>query len=292
MLDYTKDAIVVTDKENTISLANFEAQRIFSLISEKEIIVGSSIQDFLPNTTAISDESIDKLYHTNGLDYLVSSAPIIVRKKIIGQIFIIRDATELHLLTDRLFNTTAYATTLQAQSHNFLNKLHVIYGLTDLEDYEQLMEYLEKILEPEQEFAQRMVYLVHNPVIAGFLIGERSKFSEKNSPFMIEVYPDIPVTDQQNAAHYWMSLIRVLNQFILEHELAEKLQIRFGFWNQHLQTTYELELDTRLQSNLLNEIEGAYFKKILLRANGQMNIEKNKNWLKITFSVAYSEELL
>ena len=292
MLDYTKDAIVVTDKENTISLANFEAQRIFSLISEKEIIVGSSIQDFLPNTTAISDESIDKLYHTNGLDYLVSSAPIIVRKKIIGQIFIIRDATELHLLTDRLFNTTAYATTLQAQSHNFLNKLHVIYGLTDLEDYEQLMEYLEKILEPEQEFAQRMVYLVHNPVIAGFLIGERSKFSEKNSPFMIEVYPDIPVTDQQNAAHYWMSLIRVLNQFILEHELAEKLHIRFGFWNQHLQPTYELELDTLLQSNLLNEIEGAYFKKILLRANGQMNIEKNKNWLKITFSVAYSEELL
>lgn len=82
MLDYTKDAIVVTDKENTISLANFEAQRIFSLISEKEIIVGSSIQDFLPNTTAISDESIDKLYHTNGLDYLVSSAPIIVRKKL------------------------------------------------------------------------------------------------------------------------------------------------------------------------------------------------------------------
>lgn len=48
MLDYTKDAIVVTDKENTISLANFEAQRIFSLISEKEIIVGSSIQDFYP----------------------------------------------------------------------------------------------------------------------------------------------------------------------------------------------------------------------------------------------------
>lgn len=291
MLDYTKDAIVVTDKENIISLANFEAQRIFGLISEKEPIIGNSIQDFLPNTKPISDKSIDKLYHKNGFDYLVSSAPIIVNKKSIGQIFTIRDATELHLLTDRLFNTTAYATTLQVQSHNFLNKLHVIYGLTDLGDYEQLMEYLEKILEPEQEFSQRMVYLVHNPVIAGFLIGERSKFSEKNSPFMIEVYPDIPSSHQENATHYWMNLIRVLNHFILEHELAEHLQIRFGFWNQHLQTTYELEIEKQHQSQLLTEIEGAYFKKILLNAHGEINIEKNKNWLKITFSVAYPEEL-
>ena len=70
-----------------------------------------------------------------------------------------------------------------------MNKLHVIYGLADLEEYEELNDYLGKILEPEQEFSHRMIFLVKNPVIAGFLIGERSKFTEQNYPFMIEGLP-------------------------------------------------------------------------------------------------------
>ncbi|MGX7417258.1 Spo0B domain-containing protein [Carnobacterium gallinarum] len=297
MLDYTKDAIIVTDKENKIILSNFEAKRIFNLISEEKDlpIEGGSIKDFLPDVKDIPEisadyQTIDKLYHQNGVDYLLSAAPILVRKKVIGQIITLRDATELYLLTDQLFNTTAYATSLQAQSHDFLNKLHVIYGLTDLEDYDQLMSYLEKILEPEQEFSQRMVYLVHNPVIAGFLIGERSKFSEKGDPFMIEVYPDIPTTNQNENVQYWISLIRFLNHFILENQLAEQLQVRLGFWNQQLQTTYELRIETTLQTELLTKIKGRYFSSLLTFLAGELEIEYTEEWLKLSFHTIYLKE--
>ena len=61
-----------------------------------------------------------------------------------------------------------YASALQSQSHEFMNKMHVIYGLVDLEDYEAPKHYLADLLKPEKEFAQRLAILVRNPILAGF----------------------------------------------------------------------------------------------------------------------------
>lgn len=295
MLDNTKDAIIVTDKNNNIVLSNLEANKMFHTISPAEEIAGTSIKVFLPTAKELGDlneknKTIDKIYHQNGVDYLLSVAPIIVAKKIIGQIIIMRDATELYLLTDQLFNTATYASTLQTQSHDFLNKLHVIYGLTDLEEYDELKTYLSKILEPEQEFSHRMIYLIKNPVIAGFLIGERSKFTERNVPFMIEVYPDVPPTADHTAVQCWINIIRRLNQFILDNNLGNDLQTHFGFWKDKLQTTYELQLDSALKERLLEELHSPFIVQLLKKIDGQMDIESNDRWLSVCLKTGYRKE--
>ncbi|MFZ4356432.1 Spo0B domain-containing protein, partial [Enterococcus gallinarum] len=82
-----------------------------------------------------------------------------------------------------------YASALQSQSHEFMNKMHVIYGLVDLEDYEALKHYLADLLKPEKEFAPRLAILVRNPILAGFLSGERIKFAEIKTQLAIEIYP-------------------------------------------------------------------------------------------------------
>ena len=38
----------------------------------------------------------------------------------------------------------------KSQSHEFMNKMYVIYGLVDLEDYEALKHYLADLLKPER----------------------------------------------------------------------------------------------------------------------------------------------
>lgn len=295
MLDNTKDAIIVTDKNDNITLSNLKAKKMFHSLSPEEEIEGTSIKEFLPLAKDLGklhekNKTTDKIYHQNGVDYLLSVAPIIVAKKVIGQIVIMRDATELYLLTDQLFNTATYATTLQTQSHDFLNKLHVIYGLTDLEEYDELKTYLSKILEPAQEFSQRMIYLVKNPVIAGFLIGERSKFTEKNVPFMIEVYPDIPSSTDNTAVQCWINIVRFLNQFILNNDLGNGLQIHFGFWNDQLETTYELQLDNELKKQLTEELNAPFIMQLLKRANGQIDIEANDHLLSVCLKTKYRRE--
>ena len=303
MLENTKDAILVTDKDNRVVLSNLEAKKLFRPAKADgttgdeldESIVGLPIQSLLPvaqdlQLLAGKDKTTDRIYHQDGVDYLLSTAPITVAKKVIGQIILMRDATELYLLTDQLFNAATYTTTLQTQSHDFLNKLHVIYGLADLEEYEELNDYLGKILEPEQEFSHRMIFLVKNPVIAGFLIGERSKFTEQNYPFMIEVYPDVPPTTDHTAVQCWINIIRFLDQFILENRLADDLQIHFGFWNDRLETVYELQLEPAMKERLTEGLHAPVISQLLKRVDGQLEIESNDRRIKISLKTAYRKE--
>ncbi|MGB7473267.1 Spo0B domain-containing protein [Trichococcus sp.] len=303
MLENTKDAILVTDKDNRVVLSNLEAKKVFRPLSPDGspedggdgAIIGMPIQSLLPvaqdlKLLAGQNKTTDQIYHQDGVDYLLSTAPITVAKKVIGQIILMRDATELYLLTDQLFNAATYTTTLQTQSHDFLNKLHVIYGLADLQEYEELNDYLGKILEPEQEFSHRMIFLVKNPVIAGFLIGERSKFTEQNYPFMIEVYPDVPPTTDHTAVQCWINIIRFLDQFILENRLADDLQIHFGFWNDRLETVYELQLEPAMNERLTEELHTPVISQLLKRVDGQLEIESNDRRIKISLKTAYRKE--
>ncbi|SYZ79872.1 Spo0B domain-containing protein [Trichococcus shcherbakoviae] len=295
MLENTKDAILVTDKDNRVVLSNLEAKKLFQRDELDVAIVGLPIQSLLPvaqdlQLLAGQNKTTDRIYHQDGVDYLLSTAPITVAKKVIGQIILMRDATELYLLTDQLFNAATYTTTLQTQSHDFLNKLHVIYGLADLEEYEELNDYLGKILEPEQEFSHHMIFLVKNPVIAGFLIGERSKFTEQNYPFMIEVYPDVPPTTDHTAVQCWINIIRFLDQFILENRLADDLQIHFGFWNDRLETVYELQLEPAMKARLTEELHTPVISQLLKRVDGQLEIESNDRRIKISLKTAYRKD--
>lgn len=85
---------------------------------------------------------------------------------------------------DQLAHTTAYASALQAQTHQFMNQLHVIYGLADIEYYDELKIYLKELLEPQNEFLARLSMLVREPRLASFIIGEREN-SQKNT----SIYP-------------------------------------------------------------------------------------------------------
>src|SRR5699024_1775041 len=129
--------------------------------------------------------------------------------------------------------------------HDFLNKLHVIYGLTDLQEYEELEAYLENLIEPEQEFSKRVAYLIHNPAIAGFLVGERRKFSENQLPFTIEVYPDIPATEDFHFTQAWIQKLSLINKLLLETSQLTEVHLELGYFNEKIFTTYKIRGKTK-----------------------------------------------
>lgn len=291
MFENVHDAIIVTNQFSEISLVNASGQKLLAKLAHTIHPYGEKISTLIPDLKTFKNNNTqvttDELYHQNGVDYLISVAPIVVRKKNVGQIIIIRDMTELSSLHDQLLNTTAYATSLQAQSHDFLNKLHVIYGLTDLQAYDQLHHYLEKILEPEQEFSSRMVYLIKNPLIAGFLIGERSRFVERKLPFMVEIYPDIPATTDQNIIQTWINIVRFIHSTILELESAKDLQIRIGYSQKKLSLTYSLPLTGSKLEQLKIKLQSNYFSNLIVDSKSHITLEPQTQWLIIHINTPY-----
>ena len=159
MLEETKDAILVIDTDQNILLANIEATKMYhNITNSEENLLGKKLSALVlsPEKLVVHSKT-EQFYRQNGQDYFVSIAPINVRKN--NWACYLSEKCDRNVYCRRTaVSTTTYASALQSQSHEFMNKMHVIYGLVDLEDYEALKHYLADLLKPEKEFAQRLAF--------------------------------------------------------------------------------------------------------------------------------------
>lgn len=291
MLNETKDAVIVIDLEKRIKLSNIAANELYWQHSgEKTPLEGLFLNNLILDTTSIDlDKTIEQLYRQNGQDYLFSCAPIVVNNKRIGWIIFLRNATESLFVIDQLANTTAYASALQSQSHEFMNKLHVIYGLADLEAYDELKIYLDDILTPEKEFSHRLSFLVQNPQIAGFLIGERQKFLERKTNLLIEISPEIPNNYNAAEAKALIDLYRYIHHVLLQVTLTEELRMEIHYENDQLQTIYYIDLSEEQCVQLKNNLANNYFQQMLVDNDAVFTTETHYNLFVLVLKTHYHE---
>ena len=289
MLDETKDVVLVVDKNKTITLANISAKEMYIKVNgPSKSLIGSSLNKIIINEAMLDfDKRTEQLYKQNNQDYLFSTAPILVKNKQTGWIIFLRNATESLFVMDQLANTTAYASALQSQSHEFMNKLHVIYGLADLQAYDQLKIYLDDILTPEKEFSHRLSYLVKKPQLAGFLIGERRKFSERKTQLIIEISPEIPENTTNIETNMTIDLYRYLHQNLLQYSLGDELSMTIVFEKDTLNTTYQINLESDIQDILLQQLNTNFFNQMLADSKAKMTTETGLNTLKIILVTNY-----
>lgn len=291
MLDETKDVVAVVDLKKRINLANIAASELFQrLTGSQASLVGQSLNQLILDEKQLDfSRTAEQLYRQNGQDYLFSAAPIIVNQKQIGWIIFLRNATESLFVMDQLANTTAYASALQSQSHEFMNKLHVIYGLADLQAYDELKIYLDDILSPEKEFSHRLSFLVQNPQIAGFLIGERLKFAERKTQLMIEITPEIPANQNTEETKGIIDLYRYLHHSLLQFSLGKELPMTIHYEADQLTTSYLIYLAETEQLQLQEHLTTNFFQQMLQDRQADLTIEVQAELLTLQLKTSYHE---
>ncbi|MFW8052735.1 Spo0B domain-containing protein [Vagococcus fluvialis] len=280
MLEEMEAAVLVIDLNNCVLLANVQAQTLYHYTTHDKDLVGKSIDELILDFGQIDLETkIEQFYQQHGQDYLLSASPILVRGNKTGYIIFLRNATESIFVANQLANTTAYATALQSQSHEFMNKLHVIYSLAHLEAYEELTKYLDDLLTPEQEFSSYLSLLVKDPIMAGFLIGERQKFSEVKTTLYIEISPEIPLNNSEERTEL-ITIYRYIHYALLQRILPTTLDLSIEWVDGQMITTYSFDASLLLEDEWLKiqETLGSfYFKQIL--TNSQSTITFNASSL-------------
>lgn len=290
MLDETKDAVIVTDLEYNISLTNKAAIHYFGDSLTKDIS-DSKLNDFLTNSHQL-DFHLDQeqIYQQDGQNYILSTAPIIIRDEKIGYIFFLKNTTESQFIVDQLANTATYAITLQNQTHDFMNKLHVIYGLANLEAYQELAIYLEDMLKPVNDLTDRIAILVKNPVLASFLMGERDQFIEKSHSFWIEIFPEIPENMSKDETMTLLSLYRSIHRALLTDNNLLDIWLRIEYKQGQLRSYYNLPQTTKLEDVLMALKFSDFFQELLVEVNGTYEVIPSSEGLTLTLQINYSEE--
>jgi len=114
--------------------------------------------------------------------------PVKTARKDLGSVTTFRDRTELTLLEQELGDSKATADMLRAQTHEFANHLHAISGLIQLQEYEEVIRFIDGVSFSRSKVFEDVSAHIQEPTIAALLIAKASVATERG--ILLEVSND------------------------------------------------------------------------------------------------------
>ena len=146
---------------------------------------------------------------------MTNRVPLYVKGEIVGAIATFRDKTEIRKLAEELTGIRLYAEALRAQSHEFMNKMHVVLGLTHMKQYEELQKYISgMVLEHQYEIGGIMKRIKVQYLLV--LLGKLSYAREKNIKLIISEDSYMPEIEDESITHELITIVGNLIDNALE----------------------------------------------------------------------------
>lgn len=242
MLQSVHEGIVAVDREGKINLVNKSAAQIFKRAGLTEYPIGMKINEYLDSTqlhkvVEIGQPEVDEEQNINGVKILVNRVPLYVNNQIVGAISTFRDKTEMSRLSEQLVGVKTYAETLRAQSHEFSNRLHVIMGMLQMENYEEVKQYIREVVRYSAQENVNIATQIKDAALAGFLIGKLSLAREKNIELTIHINEIVPEPHDSQLTH---EIITVIGNLIdnsidaLANQKSKIIEVKLNYSQQNL----------------------------------------------------------
>lgn len=205
IMDNTKEGIIAVDRDSQITLVNREASRLFNKIGISTPLVGRRIDKVFPkfHVTAVMETGLkeaDQEFILGNQSIVANIVPVYVNNKIVGAVATFRDKTEVKQMAEQLTGVRLYAEALRAQTHEFMNKLHVILGMVHIECYDKLLDYVKSITTKAQTEVGFVTERIKDPIIAGFIfiLGKISYAREKGANLIFSKECFLPRPNNQD----------------------------------------------------------------------------------------------
>ena len=172
ILETIHEGIIAVNREGIVTLANHTAMMLIDP-EERRVIAGQYIQDVIPGTrslevmqTGVAEKDQEMVINDHAV--VVNRSPIYDHEhRIVGAVSSFRNKSERHL-TEEL--TQVKNIRKRAQTHEYSNKLYTIYGLIQLESYQEAMDLITHETDVHQNLIQFLAE-IPDPIIGGILIG-------------------------------------------------------------------------------------------------------------------------
>jgi two-component system CitB family sensor kinase len=107
---------------------------------------------------------------------------------ITGVVVSFRDMTKVKQLAEELTGIKKLTWVLRAQNHEFMNKLHTISGLIQLEEYDHAVSFISEVAKTRQDMLGIITDLIKDPSLAGLLLAKYNKAEENR--VVLDIDPD------------------------------------------------------------------------------------------------------
>lgn len=183
MLHGIKEGVIGLDPDNRITLVNDKAVELLALPADSagltlaELEVEPGLHDAL--TGAVGGR--DQVVAMGGRLVTLNRMPLVDDGRPAGSVTTMRDRTDLLALRHELDATRTTTDALRAQAHEFSNQLHVITGLLELGEYDELSQYVRRVGGARATLSDDVTSRIADPSVAALLVAKASLAGEQNA---------------------------------------------------------------------------------------------------------------
>ncbi|MHA7966827.1 DcuS/MalK family sensor histidine kinase [Paenibacillus sp. CAU 1782] len=193
LLAHEREAILHSTREGILAV-NPKLETIYlnrqaeELLPKEEWMRQPELRDLVLYVLRTALRCYDEELEVAGIPITASIVPLRFQQETTGAVISFRDMSKWRSLNTRLAGLSAYADALRSQSHEFMNKLHVILGMLHMKRYDELRDYVAEAAKLHQSELGSISRQIKEPVLAGFLLGKLSLAREHG--IAMSVTPD------------------------------------------------------------------------------------------------------
>ena len=193
LLNSVREGIVNINSNGRITLVNSEASILLQQAGIKNVseIMGMNASDVLkrlPINDIIKDGKtlVDASVKIGNTIFILTAVPLLLEdKNIVGAVLTFRKKSVVEEMANQLTGFKNYATALRAQTHEFMNKMHVIMGLIDMKAYDELKNFTQEIAYNRHSEVSYVVTRLKDITLSGFILGKISRSRELDIDFSL-----------------------------------------------------------------------------------------------------------
>ena len=192
ILNSVREGVINVNSKGIITLVNTEAKLLLQQanVPKSENLRGEKAKDVLRkvNISEIIDDGktlIDASAKIGDTVFIVTAVPLRTENRIIGAVITFRKKSVVEEMANQLTGFKNYATALRAQTHEFMNKMHVIMGLIEMKAYDELKNFTQEIAYNRQSEVSYVVTRLRDITLSGFILGKISRSRELNIDFSL-----------------------------------------------------------------------------------------------------------
>ena len=188
IIDQIGEGLLATDQKGQFILVNENAKRLLDMpIKKGDSISSLPFQPFLSEAFLWDKDSYQfewRLPQNRILVVVINKLHGVHDK--LGYLIKIEDMSLVRKRAEELTEMKQLTHALRAQNHEFMNKLHAISGLIQLNAHDDALNYIEAITAPRQAMLATIQEKIKVAAIGGLLLTKHSKLTENKVNFTID----------------------------------------------------------------------------------------------------------
>lgn len=210
--DHITDGIIAIDKDKMIIVMNSSAHQLLNsanlpLMKERELIDNTVYQLFFEDIFETYTNISNKRIVINNMDIVLHRNCIYIDEKLYGAVVTFSDQSQMQSLITELSGTEKYNDALRAQSHHFLNQMHVLQGLIEMKQYEEVSKYIAFLQTVHHEQLGFVSDKIKVPVIVGLLLQKIEEARNMNINLIIDSDSYVPNEQEYESIYHELTII-------------------------------------------------------------------------------------